>query len=202
MTSLKRLQDYLLHVTVAIIIFVLGVWLVLSMLPKPLFDDQTYQERQALYVSCIQNDALFETAKQVDDSLLSMSLEDIQNKTETLKQIPRCDATHVESSYKQVQEMALLVVDFAKTYYQDQEIKVVNAVYTVPSQIAALLNHPQAYLFFVSNQDQSKITAIRIYMENNQPNIFAYWDVSQSSDLTFTQTQVQKLVLWFSEIKK
>lgn len=201
MTSIKRVHDYLFHVTVAIIIFIIGVWIVFSMIPKSSFESSNYLDKQEAFKTCLQNEELMLTTQEFNTTLFDQSLESISAKVSELKQSHGCDSSHVISSYKQVQTMALKVVDYAKEYFHD-DVKVVNAVYTTPSSIAALLDQPQAYLFFVSNSDQTKIVAITVYELNNKAVISPLWDIDKSGNLDYTQAQVQKLLLWFSEIKK
>lgn len=201
--QLQRIHDYMLHIAVAVVIFITGFIIAYSSLPKPSFDYLTFTEQQNNFAQCINNKALFSMAEQFEDSYLTQQLETIHTEYKALRdQIPsECGSFHVESSYEQLQEMALPVLAYAQHFYGTKDVKAVNAVYTTPSQYNALLKQPQAYLFFISDAEQERIVAIKVSPTKDDVSITSLWGYEESQDLAYTQGEVQKLLLVYNEIK-
>lgn len=201
--QLQRIHDYMLHIAVAVVIFITGFIIAYSSLPKPTFDYSTFSEQQNNFAQCVNNDALFLSAKRFENSYLTLPLETINTEYNTLReQIPsNCGSFHVESSYEQLQEMALPVLAEAQRFYGSKNVKAVNAVYTTPSQYNALLKQPQPYLFFISDNEQERIVAIKVIPTKDDVKITPLWGYKESKDLAYTQGEVQKLLLVYNEIK-
>ncbi|MEZ9626453.1 hypothetical protein [Aliivibrio fischeri] len=201
--QLQRIHDYMFHIAVAIVIFISGFIIAYSNLPKPSFEFSTFVEQQEKFKQCVNNEALFLSAKGFENSYATLSLESIQNQFKALRdQIPSdCGSFHVESSYEQLEEMALPVLAKAQRFYGSKEVKAVNAVYTTPSQYNALLEQPQPYLFFISDKHQERIVAMKVTPTKESLHITPLWEYEQSQDLAYTQGEVQKLLLVYNEIK-
>ncbi|PKH09682.1 hypothetical protein CXF93_00365 [Moritella sp. Urea-trap-13] len=191
------------HIAVAIVIFILGFVIAYSSLPKPYFEFTTFSEQQRQFKLCVDNDDLFLSAYRFEDTYLTLSLEAIHTQYKALRdQIPSdCGSFHVESSYEQLQEMALPVLAEAQRFYGSKEVKAVNVVYTTPSQYNALLKQPQSYLFFISDKEQERIVAIKVSPTKDALQITPLWGYEESKDLAYTQGEVQKLLLVYNEIK-
>ena len=201
--QLQRIHDYMFHITVAVVIFITGFVIAYSNLPKPQFDYSTFIKQQVEFKHCVNNDALFLAANAFDKTYRKLSLSNISAQYKTLRnKIPsNCGAFHVESSYEQLQKMALPVLAEAQRFYGSKEVKAVNAVYTIPSQYNALLDRPQPYLFFISDKDQAGIVAIEVSPAKEGLHIEPLWGYEESHDLAYTQGEVQKLLLVYNEIK-
>lgn len=202
MTTLKRIHDYALHIVVAILIFIVGFFVVINVIPKPQFSYDKYEEQHSAFVKCVDNPRLMEEAKTLYTSFLDMDGKDVQTKLEAITGSHTCDPTFVTSSYEQVQTMALEVVKAAQAYYGTDKIKVVDSAYTSDAKFSALLDHPQEYLFYVSDEKQTKIVAFTIYPTKEGYQITPLWDIDKSSDITYTQDKVQHLLILYNEIKK
>ena len=201
--QLQRIHDYMLHITVAVVIFITGFVIAYSSLPKPSFDYSTFTEQQQNFKQCVNNDELFASAQQFENDYLTLPLEVINAQYKALRdQIPSdCGSFHVESSYEQLQEMALPVLAEAQRFYGTQNVKAVNAVYTTPSQYNALLTQPQPYLFFISDNEQERIAAFKVTPTKDDVQITSLWGYEESQNLAYTQGEVQKLLLIYNEIK-
>lgn len=201
--QLQRIHDYMFHIAVAVVIFISGFVIAYSSLPKPYFEYSTFTEQQSIFTQCVNNDDLFLVANNFELRYLTLPLETIYNEYKTLReQIPSdCGTFHVESSYEQLQEMALPVLAEAQRFYGSKDVKAVNAVYTTPSQYNALLNQPQPYLFFISDKEQERIVAIKVAPTKDALTITPLWGYEESQDLAYTQGEVQKLLLVYNEIK-
>lgn len=201
--QLQRIHDYMLHIAVAIVIFITGFVIAYSNLPKPSFDYATFVEQQSHFEQCIGNNLLFEAAEKFEQGYTQLPLEAIQSEYKVLRdQIPSdCGAFHVESSYEQLQEMALVVLAEAQRFYGSEDVKAVNAVYTTPAQYNALLQQPQPYLFFISDSSQERIAAFEVTPTQGDAEVVSLWSYAESSDLSYTQGEVQELLLVYNEIK-
>jgi hypothetical protein len=201
--QLQRIHDYMFHIAVAVVIFITGFIIAYSTLPKPSFEYSTFTEQQSNFKQCVNNDELFLLAEHFEKSYLTLPLETIHSEYNTLRdQIPNdCGAFHVESSYEQLQEMAIPVLAEAQRFYGSKDVKAVNAVYTTPSQYNALLKQPQPYLFFISDNEQERIVAIKVMPTKDAFEITPLWGYEESQDLAYTQGEVQKLLLVYNEIK-
>ena len=201
--QLQRIHDYMFHIAVAVIIFIAGFIIAYSNLPKPQFDYTTFTTQQPQFLQCVNNNALPQSANAFEQTYATLPLAQIQADYQALRdQIPdNCGAYHVESSYEQLQAMAMPVLAAAQAYYGEQDVKAVNAVYTQPSQYSALLGVPQPYLFFISDSTQERIAAFKATPTADSVNIEPLWDLDHSQDLAFTQGEVQKLLLVYNEIK-
>ncbi|MGF1724323.1 hypothetical protein [Photobacterium nomapromontoriensis] len=201
--QLQRIHDYMLHIAVAIVIFIVGFIIAYSHLPKPHFSYATFTEQQPIFSRCVNNDELFVAAEQFEKTYSTRPLASIQTAFKALRdQIPSdCGAYHVESSYEQLQEMALPVLAEAQRFYGSKAVKAVNAVYTTPSHYNALLEQPQPYLFFISDEAQNRIVAIKVLPTKDGLQITPQWGYEESQDLAYTQGEVQKLLLVYNEIK-
>lgn len=202
--QLQRIHDYLFHIAVAVVIFIIGFVIVYSSLPKPQFDQNAFVKHQQSFEQCLNNEVLLTTAKDFEQNYLHLSLQDISAQYKALrKQVPtNCGTLYLESSYEQLQEMALSVLERAQHFYNNEDVKAVNAVYTPSSVYSALLGEPQPYLFFFSDKDQDRIVAINVLPSEKGLNITTLWDYEQSQDLPFTQGEIQKLLLVYNEIKR
>ncbi|MGF1905633.1 hypothetical protein [Aliivibrio salmonicida] len=201
--QLQRIHDYMLHIAVAVVIFITGFIIAYSSLPKPTFDYSTFTDQQQNFKQCVNNDELFASTQQFENDYLTLPLEVINAQYKALRdQIPsNCGSFHVESSYEQLQEMALPVLAYAQHFYGIKDVKAVNAVYTTPSQYNALLKQPQPYLFFISDNKQERIVAIKVIPTEDDVKIMPFWGYEESQDLAYTQGEVQKLLLVYNEIK-
>jgi hypothetical protein len=202
--QLQRIHDYMFHIAVAVIIFIVGFIIVYGNLPKPQFNYATFIDQQQKFKQCVQNKNLFITANTFDKGYLQLPLADISAQYKSLrKQVPtNCASLHVESSYEQLQAMALLVVSEAQKFYNSKEVKAVNVVYTPTSIYSALLSVPQPYLFFMSDKDQDRIVAIKVSPLKESVLIEPLWGYEESKNLAFTQGEVQKLLLVYNEVKR
>lgn len=201
--QIQRIHDYMLHITVAVVIFIIGFVLVYNILPKPQFSYSAFIRQQAEFKRCIGNEELFLSANHFNEEYRQLPLEtlSLQYKALTAKIPSNCGALHAESSYEQLLEMAIPVLAAAQKFYKSEDVKAVNAVYTMPSRYSALLDKPQPYLFFISNKDQDRIVAIKVSPTETDVLIELLWDFKESTDLAYTQGQVQKLLLVYKEIK-
>lgn len=122
--QLQRIHDYMFHIAVAIVIFISGFIIAYSNLPKPSFEFSTFVEQQEKFKQCVNNEALFLSAKEFENSYATLSLESIQNQFKALRdQLPSdCGSFHVESSYEQLEEMALPVLAEAQRFYGSKEV--------------------------------------------------------------------------------
>lgn len=202
--QLQRIHDYMFHIAVAVIIFIIGFVIVYNNLPKPQFDYTYFTEQQSEFKRCVNNEALSQSAHHFEATYQQLSLTDISAQFKTLRtQIPtNCNAIYVESSYEQLQAMALPVLAEAQRFYKTQDVKAVNAVYTTPSQYSALLDMPQPYLFFISDNQQERIVAITVAPAKEGLVITPLWGYEQSENLAYTQSEIQKLLLVYKEIKR
>lgn len=202
--QLQRIHDYLFHISVAVIIFIVGFIIVYGNLPKPQFKYTTFINQQQRFKQCVNNEALFLNAGIFEKDYLQLPLQAISTQYKKLReQVPtHCTTLHVESSYEQLQEMALPVLAEAQHFYKSKEVKVVNAVYTPASQYSALLSTPKPYLFFISNKNQQRIVAIKASPLKSSIFVEPLWTYEQSKNLAYTQGEVQKLLLVYNEIKR
>lgn len=202
--QLQRIHDYMFHIAVAVVIFIIGFVIVYGNLPKPQFEHAAFTEQQQAFKHCVNNDVLFITADAFEKDYLQLPLEEISTQYKTLReQVPtNCSTFHVESSYEQLQEMALPVLAKAQAFYNSEDVKAVNAVYTPSSLYSALLGMPQPYLFFISNKDQDRIVAIKVSPLKEGALIEPLWGYEESQNLAYTQGEVQKLLLVYNEIKR
>jgi len=202
--QLQRIHDYMFHIAVAVIIFIIGFVIVYGNLPKPQFDHAAFIDKQQTFKHCVNNNALFMTADAFEENYLQLPLADISTQYKTLReQVPtNCGTFHVESSYEQLQEMALPVLAKAQDFYNSEDVKVVNAVYTPSSLYSALLGRPQPYLFFISDKDQDRIVAIKVSPLQEGVLVEPLWGYEESQNLAYTQGEVQKLLLVYNEIKR
>lgn len=202
--QLQRIHDYMFHIAVAVIIFIIGFVIVYGNLPKPQFKHSAFIENQSTFKQCVNNDPLFVSADSFEKEYLQLPLADISAQYKTLRQqVPaNCASLHVESSYEQLQAMALPVLAKAQAYYKSADVKAVNAVYTPSSIYSALLGEPQPYLFFISDKDQERIVAIKVSPSEQGPIIKPLWEYEDSQNIDFTQAAVQKLLLVYNEIKR
>lgn len=202
--QLQRIHDYMFHIAVAVVIFIIGFVIVYGNLPKPQFEHAAFIEQQQAFKHCVNNDALFITADAFEKDYLQLPLEDISTQYKTLReQVPtNCGTFHVESSYEQLQEMALPVLAKAQAFYNSEDVKAVNAVYTPSSLYSALLGTPQPYLFFISDKDQDRIVAIKVSPLKEGLLVEPLWGYEESQNLAYTQGEIQKLLLVYNEIKR
>lgn len=202
--QLQRIHDYMFHITVAVIIFITGFIIVYGNLPKPQFEYAAFIEQQRAFKHCVNNEALFSTADTFEKDYLQLPLAEISTQYKTLrKQVPtNCGSFHVESSYEQLQKMALPVLTKAQAFYNSEDVKAVNAVYTPSAVYSALLGRPQPYLFFISDKDQKRIVAIKVSPAKEGLLIEPLWGYEESQNLAYTQGEVQKLLLVYNEIKR
>jgi hypothetical protein len=202
--QLQRIHDYMFHIAVAVIIFIIGFVIVYGNLPKPQFEYAAFTEQQQAFKHCVNNDALFMTAAAFEKDYLQLPLADISAQYKTLReQVPtNCGSFHVESSYEQLQAMALPVLTKAQAFYNSEDVKAINAVYTPSSVYSALLGRPKPYLFFISDKDQDRIVAIQVSPLKEGVLIEPLWGYEESQNLAYTQGEVQKLLLVYNEIKR
>lgn len=202
--QLQRIHDYMFHIAVAVAIFIIGFIIVYGNLPKPQYEHAAFIVQQQAFKQCVNNDSLFITADAFEKDYLQLPLEDISVQYKSLReQVPtNCGTFHVESSYEQLQEMALPVLAEAQKFYNSKYVKAVNVVYTPSSLYSALLGTPQPYLFFISDKDQDRIVAIKVSPAKEGLLIKPLWGYEKSKNLAFTQGEVQKLLLVYNEIKR
>ncbi|PKG40456.1 hypothetical protein [Psychromonas sp. Urea-02u-13] len=202
--QLQRIHDYMFHIAVAVIIFIVGFIIVSGNLPKPQFEHAAFIDQQLAFKQCVNNDSLFLSADVFEKDYRQLPLEDISAQYKLLReQIPtNCGTFHVESSYEQLQEMALPVLAQAQKFYNSEDVKAVNAVYTPSSLYSALLGTPQPYLFFISDKNQDRIVAIKVSPLKDSVLVEPLWGYEESKNLDFTQGEVQKLLLVYNEIKR
>lgn len=202
--QLQRIHDYMFHIAVAVVIFIVGFIIVYGNLPKPQFEYATFIEQQQGFKQCVNNDSLFNTADAFEKNYLQLSLQDISAQYRSLReQVPtNCATFHVESSYEQLQKMALVVLARAQKFYNSKDVKAVNVVYTPSSIYSALLAPPKPYLFFISDKDQARIVAIKVSPLKESVLVEPLWAYEESKNLVFTQGEVQKLLLVYNEIKR
>lgn len=202
--QLQRIHDYMFHIAVAVAIFIIGFIIVYGNLPKPQYEYATFIEQQRAFKQCVKNDSLFIRAAAFEKEYLQLPLADISAQYKSLlKQVSsNCGTFHVESSYEQLQEMALPVLALAQEFYNSKDVKAVNVVYTPSSIYSALLGIPQPYLFFISDKDQDRIVAIKVSPLKESVLIEPLWGYDESKNLEFTQGEIQKLLLVYNEIKR
>lgn len=73
--QLQRIHDYMFHIAVAIVIFISGFIIAYSNLPKPSFEFSTFVEQQEKFKQCVNNEALFLSAKGFENSYATLSLD-------------------------------------------------------------------------------------------------------------------------------
>lgn len=202
--QLQRIHDYMFHIAVAVAIFIVGFIIVHGNLPKPQFDHADFIAKQKAFKQCVNNEQLFMAATAFDKAYLQLPLADISAQYKSLlKQVPsNCGTFHAESSYEQLQKMALPALAKAQEFYNSKDVKAVNVVYTPSSLYSALLDTPQPYLFFISDETQERIVAIKVSPQKESINIEPLWGYEESKDLAFTQGEIQKLLLVYNEIKR
>ncbi|GLS91652.1 hypothetical protein GCM10007916_27210 [Psychromonas marina] len=202
--QLQRIHDYLFHIAVAVVIFIIGFIIVYGNLPKPQFDQSAFANQQQSFQQCVNNDALFNSAQTFEKTYLQLPLQEISAQYKSLRKLVpvNCGSLHAESSYEQLQEMALPVLAKAQAFFNMEDVKAVNAVYTPSSAYSALLDTPQPYLFFISDKEQERIVAIKVSPSENGPIIEPLWNYEESQNLAYTQGEVQKLLLVYNEIKR
>lgn len=202
MTTLKRINDYIIHISIAIIFFIFGFIIINNNITKNYFDYELYRTDQEIFIKCVNDKHLQEKAHLFNESFLNFSLERISSEIALFNNVNNCDSSHVISSYEQVQEMALVLLEEAKVFYDSDNVLFVNAVYTSNSFYNALLNQPQEYMFFVSDEKQERIVALTIRPNNDNYITKFLWDIEKSNDLDFTQNSIKKLLLVYNEIKR
>ena len=202
MNRLQRINEYLLMIFVAVIMFLIGITVLHSAVKEPKFNYENFLEQQQEFSNCINDTELFTKAQDFHSSFLDLELEEITEEYHKLIETPNCQASYVTSTYDEVKEMALIVVSAAQEFFNSEDIKVIDAVYTTKEQYSALLQQPQEYLFFALNSDQSRIIALTIKPTREGYVVQNVWEYEQSDDVLYTQSVVQKLLIVFNEIKQ
>ncbi|WP_413699897.1 hypothetical protein ACLKMH_21530 [Psychromonas sp. KJ10-10] len=206
--QLQRIHDYMFHIAVAVMIFIVGFIIVYNNLPKQQFAYSDFISEQQQFKQCVNNPSLFDTVNAFEKSYRQLPLVDVSAQYQSLKALidrevpPNCKMRHVESSYEQLQQVALSVITTAQDFFDSEDVKAVNAVYTPSSLYSALLNAPQPYLFFISDKNQNRIVAMRALPSEESVQIEPLWQYENSKNLNFTQAEVQKLLLVYNEIKR
>ena len=202
MNRLQRINEYLIMIFVAVIMFLIGITVLHSAVKEPEFNYENFQEHQQEFMDCINDTEVFTKAQDFHSSFLDLGLEKITEEYHKLIETANCKASHVTSTYDEVKEMALIVVSAAQEFYNSEDIKVIDAVYTTNEQYSAVLKQPQEYLFFALNSDQSRIIAFTIKPNRDGYAVQNLWEYEQSDDVLYTQSVVQKLLIVFNEIKQ
>tara|TARA_R110001583_G_scaffold125319_3_gene276898 strand:- start:26421 stop:27056 length:636 start_codon:yes stop_codon:yes gene_type:complete len=206
--QLQRIHDYMLHIAVAVVIFIIGFIIVYGNLPKPQFEYTDFISQQQTFKQCVNNEPLFTAVDSFDKNYRQLPLAEVSVQYKSLKtlienEVPsHCTMLHVESSYEQLQEMALTVITQAQTFFNNKDVKAINVAYTPPSRYSALLNTPQPYLFFISDKNQNRIVAMKASILKDAVLVEPLWKYEESKNIVFTQGEVQKLLLVYNEIKR
>lgn len=202
MNRLKRINEYLLMIFVAVLIFLIGITVLHSAVKEPEFSYRNFEDNQEEFFNCVDDIAVFTRAQVFNNSFLDLELEEITEEYQKLIETVNCKAGHVTSTFDEVKEMALIIVSAAQEFYNSEDIKVIDAVYTTKEQYSALLQQPQEYLFFALNSDQSRIVGFTIKPDQTGYLVENLWEYEQSDDVAYTQSVVQKLLIVFNEIKQ
>lgn len=186
------------------VIFIFVVQLVfVKSIEIPDFTYPEYETRQQAFNTCYvgELEARQTTLRQYLETYQSAETsDDVGYSVLDLLAKNSCSVSFVSSNDGQVRVMAEQVLHEAYTYYQREDIKLLNAVYTSDEQFAAIMQTPRSYLFYALTPDESQITAFQVTPnKDNTYDITAMWDVEQSFDATYTGMQAEKLLLIYNE---
>lgn len=186
------------------IIFVFVVQMVfVKTLKVPAFTYANYQEKQRAFNTCY-GDGLKGKQKELETFIKKVqtteNAKDIKQNSLELLQKTSCNVAFVSHNDEQIRTMAKKVVAYARSFFGDTNVKLLNTVYAQDEQFSAILQSPRSYLFYGLHEDEKTMVAfLATPKEDGSIHIQALWDTVKGRDEVFTQNEVSKLLLIYNQ---
>lgn len=198
---LDNIRDVTTVIAVSLIMLVAMLVFFMMTLDSSELSEEAFITSNQSFVDCAESysetQKLYETY--TDQAIIDMEVLELAEMREQLEVETACTTDYVVSNDDQLTLYAQNLYDYLSDKYPNQELGLLDTIYTAPAKYYAYLGMPQSYLFFAMNSEQTMMMAYVYTPEVGGYNIEELWSIEEANDLEQVQEYTQNLLVKYYE---
>ncbi len=183
----KQIRDLVLGIGLTVV-FIAAVMIVLTNATRNIpFEYEVFQEYLPTYRE--QDDFYEERKVELEEYVeLVMSSENPELINESIYDIlpeVELNISYVSCNDDQIREASKEVIELGKSYFDREDVILLDAVYAIEERLAIYLERPRSYLYFLMTEDEENMVGVTMSPTKDGYDIEVLWDKDLSSDDTY-----------------
>lgn len=198
---LDNIRDHVVTIAVGLVMLIALLVFFIVTLEKSPFIYSDYQIGQVNFESCAedfqQTNSLYQQYQ--NKQILTMSESDLITLRNSLDQKSSCTTDYLVSNDTQIREYAENLYEYINAQGYEQQLSLLDTVYTAPASYYGYTQTPQDYLYFAMSEDEQVLLGFIYTPTEDGFQIETLWTYQQGDDLETVQAMSKNLLVKYYE---